>query len=180
MKKILTASFVVVALAGILSITSCSKAVVVLAPISDKSVCFDASAFIGSQDKTYDVLVSDIQAAFSQAGVTYDVARIKSSKFKGFKAVITSGTNFDNIAGFQVYAQSPGAGAPTEADKVAYIDFTGTGVTEVDVTVTGMELKNLLSKDKIILTVRTFNNKNNTPEVCFKLTGGVIEFEAKK
>lgn len=179
MKKILSASVVTLLFAGLIGLTSCKKDVVVTVNIADQTACYPASPFISSQTiKTFDVTLAEIQSAFAQAGVTFSTDKIKTAKFKKFKAKIeanTTVTDFSHLSGMQLYVKETGVAGL--GDQVAYADFSG---TEVTLNLNGFDIKPLLSKNSMTLSLVATNKNNNTPEVCFKLTSGVIEFEAQK
>lgn len=180
MKKIMSAAFVAVMFATTLSITSCNKDVLVIYNVPEKTVCLPTT---GSNPQngfadTAVVLVSDIKAAFSAVNATYDLSRIKTAKFKGFKAVIsTTGANFDQISGLQLYIKADGTSG--DGQQIAYIDNIGNGVAEVALTLNGVDIKPLMSNEKLVLTLRVFNKAGGNSEVCVKATTGTIEIQAK-
>ncbi len=187
MKKILSASVVTLLFAGLIGLTSCKKDVVVTVNIADQETCLPASGiqWANGNDKTFQIPVSDIQAAFTQAGVDFSLEKIKSSKFKNLKLkVSTTAASFDDISGASVYvkdsAPTTGGNASGLGSQIAYIDNIGNGSTEITLNLTGFELKPLLSSATLYVTIRVYNEASGNAAVCVKLTSGVIELEAQQ
>lgn len=187
MKKILSASVVTVLFAGVIALTSCKKDVTVTVKIADQETCIPASTnqWQYGYDKVFQIPVSDVTAAFSQAGVSFSTEKIKTAKFKNLKLKIsTTAATFDQISGAQVFVKNSApttGGNDTElGSKVAYIDNIGNGSTEITLSLTGFELKPLLSGTTLYVTIRVYNEDGGTSAVCAKLTSGVIEVEAQK
>lgn len=180
MKKIMSAAFVAVLFATTLSITSCNKEVLVIYNVPEKEGCLPATGIQSATGYAFteEVLVSDIKAAFTAVNATYDLSRIKTAKFKGFKAVVsTTGANFNQISGLQLYIKADGASG--DGEQIAYIDNIGNGVAEVALTLNGVDIKPLMSNEKLILTLRVFNKAGGNSAVCVKATTGTIEIQAK-
>lgn len=189
MKKILSASVVTVLFAGVIALTSCKKDVTVTVKIADQEHCISATTANPQYgfDKTFEILMSDVQTAFSQAGVTFSSEKIKTAKFKNFKlkiGVSSTAINFDDISGAQVYAKTTPpttGGADTElGQQVAYIDNIGNNTQEITMSLTGLELKSFLNEAKLYVTIRVYNESAGNDQICIKLTSGVIEIEAQK
>ncbi len=181
MKKFSLVLLTAIAFAGIIGLSSCNKDIAFFVPIDDEQVCIPPKQFVSGSGivNTYEITNTQIQSAFSAAGVKYDASKIKSASFKGFKVrVATTTVNFNDISGISIYAKAEGTAG--DGEQVAYVNPTGSGITEIDLGINGTNIKSLLLANKIIVTVRTFNNKNNTPETCFTLTSGVIAVEATK
>ena len=177
MKKFFALSLSAFVLAGTLGMSSCRKKdATVFYTVPDQTICFPASAFVSGtgEASTFEVSVSDIQAAFTQAEVPFSVADVQSLKMKNFEVMINSpSTNFDDISGVHLYAKAPGASG--NGDKVAFSDNSSTGTTTIPLSALTPDIKPLLNNDKIVMTVLTYNNKNNTPQTCFTLKAGMME-----
>ncbi len=180
MKKIISVAFMAVLFAVSISITSCNKDVLVIYNVPEKEGCLPSTGIQSSTGYAFteEILVSDIKSVFNTVNATYDLSRIKTAKFKGFKAVIsTTGVNFDQISGLQLYIKADGASG--DGEQIAYVDNIGNGVAEVTLNLNGVDIKPLMSNEKLILTLRVFNKAGGNSAVCVKATSGTIEIQAK-
>lgn len=179
MKKLFNLSAIALFL-SMFFITSCNKDVTVFYNVGELSGCLPQTNIQSANGYEYteEVLVSDIRAAFDAAKVTYDLGRVKTARFKNFKAVVsTTGANFDQIAGMQLYVKADGTSGAGE--QIAYVDNIGSGVAEVALTLNGVDIKSLMNNQKLILTLKVFNKSAGNDAICVKITSGIIEIQAK-
>lgn len=178
MKKILTLSSIAVIFATLFTITSCSKAPLVITyTMDDMTACLIADPYQGYQTFTFNLDHDDVAAILTSNSV--DISRVTDTKLAKIKAVITTpgATNFDQIDNIEVYMKA--AGATGNGDQIAYTPSIGDGVIEVVFTINGVDLKSILSEDKVI-TVKVLNGTNGNAPVCIKLTEGKVEITARK
>lgn len=178
MKKPLQLLIILFLFGGMLCISSCQKDITVSYSIPDFARCLPSMVSSGTgNDTTFIIQQSDIQAAFTAAKTTFDMARIKSAAAKGFKVTATGG-NLDGISGAQVYIKRQstiGYGNQIANEKTAI----GLGVTEIELDFSGVDLKPMIGgNEPLVLTVLLWN-KDNSPATCVSLNKGVIQFQAR-
>lgn len=178
MKKILTLSISALIFAALATVTSCSKdPLIVTYNFGDKPIDLPANPYNTYQYYYFDVNHTDVMSALTNAGVK-DLSRVNTAKVKKMKAVVTTtGANFDEISGVWVYLKSPGT--TDDGDMIAYADNMGGGIAEVAMTLSGAEVKKVLTED-MVLYVKVLSGASGSSALTIKLTEGTIEIEAKK
>ena len=182
MKKIFTASFCTLLLAGIISINSCSKDPLVIPfTIADKEKCLSTNPFQAYAKDSFDVLKADVLAVMSAAGIT-DVGRVTKAGLKagGTFKVVVSGSGFttlDDIANIEVYMKK--SGTTGDGTQIAYSDAIGSGANEVKLVLNGIDMKQFVEQNTTF-TTKILNKTTGNAQGCLTLTGGVIEISVKQ
>lgn len=178
MKKITSLFSTLAVFAALFTITACSKEdVIVIQNLADQSVCLPQNQFQSvNKNNSFTVTQSDIAAVFQAAGATYSPDKVKAMKLSEIKAQITTNAaTFNEIEGFEVYAKGPNSTG--NGIQVAYINNIANNATEITLLINGEELKSLLSETSITFTAFVTNKAAGNAEVCFKLTGGKLEYK---
>jgi hypothetical protein len=161
------------------TLNSCKKEdLVVVQDLSDWEVCLPATSNYGTTVFTDTLKKSEVEAAFTAVGATYSADRIKNLKLKQISAQITTNavtTDFDEIGGFEVYAKGPGTTG--DGTQIAYTNGISADASQLTMLLNGAEIKDLLSGDYIVLTLRVSTKQGGHNDICFKLTGGLLEYK---
>lgn len=172
----------IVAVAGILAISSCGKDVSVLFTIPDCEQCISAQQFAAGSGftQTYTIQQADILDAFTAASTTFSESRLNSAVAKGLKLKVSGGSvSLNGLSGAQAYIKKQG----TSGDGQMIASTSGAiadGASEVDLALSGTDIKSLIGgTEPLVVTLRLWN-KDNSPAVCAKLSSGSINFSLKK
>ncbi len=166
-----------VLLGGMLFMSSCNKEATYDYPLADQQLCIDAQQFASGTgfESSFTIPQADLKALYGAS------KELRSMTAKGFKLKVSasgSAVNFDKISGAQVYIKpvsASGDGTQIASTNSAF----AAGTTEVDMAVSGTELKELMgSGEDLKVTLRVFN-KDNSPQTCITLTKGSITLKSK-
>lgn len=179
MNKFFSVLLTAVVFAGAMTFSSCKKEdFSVFAYMDGVLITVPAQSIVSATgiDETFEVPISLIEDACDAAGVPFDPSKVTEAKLKGLKATVTGG-NFDDLSGINVFVKAPSDSG--DGTQVAYIG-SSTGATELTFDLNGADIKSLLANDKMVFTVRSWNNKNNSPAISFNLNSGYIDFRVAR
>ena len=145
--------------------------------MTDQTLCLTPLATQHDADKEYDILRSDVEAAFTSAGVTFSLDQIHSIKLAQFSIIVDAATpNFDGIIGVSAFLRE--SGATGDGTQVCYSKPIGTAAQEITFSMNGEELASMFkANDHLILKVRFFNSTGGNPAVCAKITGAKFDIK---
>lgn len=183
MRKPFSLSIIAVLFAALFSVSSCTKEDLVIPyDLGSLTGCVEPDQFQGYKIYTYDISHDAIHDALAAAGVT-DMAKISKARLKsGMKASISAtgvATNLDELSSIEVYIKE--TGTQGDGSQIAYSPPSiANGATEVELSMTGIELKDFITKDMTILVKILNKNSGNSQKACITFTNGIVDISAKK
>lgn len=176
MKKVFSFTTGLFLLTLLLTTSSCKKEdLIVIQGLEEYQACLQANVNYGTTTFTYTITQSQIQAAFTSAGVSFDKARVKALKLNKISAqIVTNAATFNQIGGFEVYAKATGASG--DGTQIAYVASIGDNLTTVDMLLNGADIKDLLNETSITLTLKVTTKPGGNNDICMKLTAGELAY----
>lgn len=176
MKKVFSFATGLFLLTVLLSTSSCTKEdLVVVQNLEEYSACLPANVNYGTTPFTYTITQSQVQAAFTSAGVSFDKARVKALKLNKVKAqIVTNAATFNQIGGFELYAKATGASG--DGTQIAYVASIPDNVTVVEMLLNGADIKDLLNETSITFTLKVTTKPGGNNDICLKLTEGLLAY----
>jgi hypothetical protein len=179
MKKIYFATVTLIIFAAIIGITSCSTKdpIIIKYDLGILKATLPTYAGQHYHTFTFPVKQTDIKAAFSAAGQTWNPDKIKKASLKGIDVEVDLvGQTFDDLASIELYAKDDS----TTADglQIAYTDAIPTGGIKITLKLNGSDMLSLVKKDHFNLFLKVLT-KGAITEQTIKLTSGAMQFEVQ-
>lgn len=181
MKNFFYASLLTVIIGGAFAISSCTHEPFhfnyPIPTTSQACVPLNTNQTSNGDATLYPIAMSDIQALFASVGVNFDPAKVNKMQFTDFTLeVVGTGVFLNEILGVQIYIKSA-TNTTDDGTQVAYSQTIGPNQTAIVFSMTGYELKGLLSETQLILTIRVFNKPGGNAAICLQPSNGKLNFE---